>query len=326
MTSNRAPSGRNASGSGGTPSRRSTHQQLSHEPNRAIARASTRGGGGPARNPIVLYSAVAVVVAVVLIGAAWVLTQPKAVATDGVIPPGVTTPSGIPANGETLGKADAPVTVDLYSDFRCTGCFDFYIGSEPKLIGDFVQSGQVKIVYKNVLQIDAIDAQNGSKTTASLDTANAGMCAADQGKFWQYHDWVFANNDPQERPESFTKDRLIEIAKAAGVDNATFEDCVKSGKHNAEVQAEDKAKPSAVTGTPKVFVNGKLVSSAYGDNYVPTYDEIAFAINVALGKATPAPTITPTPSASASAAASATPAATASPTAAPSPSPSPSAS
>jgi protein-disulfide isomerase len=257
-----------------------------------------------------MISVVAVVIALVLVGAALLLTQPKSTAKDAPIAPGIVTPTDIPATGETLGWANAAVTMDLYSDFRCTACFDFYAGAEPKIIKDFVATGKLKIVYHNVLQIDTIVAQQGIKTTASRDAANAGLCAADDGKFWQYHDWLFANNDPQEQPEAYSIDKLIAIAKAAGLNTATFESCVRNGTHNAQVKAEDTAKPAAVTGTPTVYVQGKVVSN-------PTYDNIALAVNVALGLATPVPTATPTGAASAAPTATPTAAPTATPTAAP---------
>ena len=311
MTSSRTPSGRNPSGTGVPPTSRRTarQQQSGHEPSRALAKASTSGRGGRP-SPLVMISAVAVVIALVVVGAAFLLTQPKSTAKDAPIAPGVLTPTDIPATGETLGWANAAVTLDLYSDFRCTACFSFYAETEPKVFTDFVATGKLKVVYHNVLQIDTIVAQQGTKTTASRDAANAGLCAADEGKFWPYHDWLFANNDPQEQAAAYSIDKMIEIAKAAGLNTPTFEACVRNGTHNDQVKAEDAAKPSAVTGTPTVYVAGKVISS-------PTYDNIALAINVALGLATPVPTATPTGAASAAPTATPTAAATATPTATP---------
>jgi protein-disulfide isomerase len=282
---------------------------LANRQNRRDVRASGDVPSG-GLNPILIWTGVAVLVAVVVIVGAFIVTQPKSAGS--FTAPSVLTPSNVTANGRTLGSASAPVTLDLYSDFRCTGCGSFYTGQEPQLIANFVTTGKLKIVYRDYLEIDLIDAQQGIQTTASRDAANAGICAADQGKFWLYHDWLFANQDPNESPSAFTIDRLIGIAKAAGIDNPGFESCVQKGTHNAEVASEMTSTPATVMATPTIFVNGKQVTSAAGANYQASYAEIAAAINAALGaSASPSipsssspsasPSTTPTPSSGASA-------------------------
>jgi protein-disulfide isomerase len=299
MSSNRQP-GRSSKQPVPPTTRRSARQErlANRRSKRDLYRASTRGTSGG--NSILIWTGAAVAIAVVVIGAALLLTQNGSGTPTGTpIAPGIVTPSNIPQNGQTLGAANAPVTLDVYSDFRCSGCFSFYSGAEPKLIANFVAKGTVKLVYHDVLQIDRIATQQGFPTNASRDAANAAMCAADEGKFWTYHDWLFSNSDPNEQPEAFSIDRLIEIAKAAGIDNAAFESCVRNGQHNADVVAQDGARPSGVNATPTIFVNGTLVSSSLGSNYQPSYDEIVAAINAALAGASP--------SASASASTTATP-------------------
>jgi protein-disulfide isomerase len=283
------------------PTRRSARRERqAGRQNRRDVKAS---GYAPSRglNPILIWTVVAGLVAVVVIVAAFILTQPRSGA--GFTAPSVLTPSNITANGQTLGSPAAPVTLDLYSDFRCTGCGFFSQGQEPQLIANFVAAGKLKIVYHDYLEIDLIDAQQGIKTTASRDAANAGLCAADEGKFWLYHDWLFANQSPSEDPSAFTIDRLIGIAKAAGIDNPGFESCVQQGTHDGEVASEQTSTPASVTATPTIFINGKVVTSAAGANYQASYSEIAAAINAAIG-ALPGPTATPSSGASANPSAS----------------------
>lgn len=275
------------------PTRRSARQD------RLVARQKrrdSRGSGSSSssgRNPILIWTGVSVVAAIVVIVGAFLLTQANSPSSGSYLTPTVTTPTNIASNRQTLGPANAPVTLDLYSDFRCTGCAVFARSQEPQLVSNFVEAGKLKIVYHDFLTIDSIDASQGITTTASRDAANAGLCAADEGKFWTYHDWLFANQSPTEDPSAFTIDRLIGIAKAAGIDNAGFEACVRQGTHDSEVAAEQTSAPSGISATPTVFVNGKMVTSSAGPNYQPTYAEIAAAVNAALASATPSSSSSP---------------------------------
>jgi protein-disulfide isomerase len=238
-------------------------------------------------NQLVFWTGIAVIVGAVAIGAAVVLSRPQSYSASDFVSPSVSTPSTIPSNGHTLGQPNAPVTLVVYSDFRCTGCAAFYRGQEPQLIDNYVATGKLKILYQDYTLIDQIDASQGIQTSASLDAANAGLCAADENAFWKYHDWLFTNQSPTEDPSAFTVDRLIGIAKAAGIDDPTFEACVREGKHDSDVATEMSSAPSKINSTPTLFVNGKLVTSSLGGNYQPTYADIATVIDAAL--ATPSP-------------------------------------
>jgi protein-disulfide isomerase len=323
MTSNR-PSGRPTSGNGVPPtSRRSARQQrlASREANRSLSRASTRGTSGSNRS-FMLYTVGAVVAAVVIIGAALVLTQqPAAVKpfTGPIAPiPSVATPSGIPVDGRTLGQANAPHTMDMWEDFQCTACEAFTIDVEPQVVTNYVATGKLKLVFHDFLTIDAKKA--GS--TESLDAANAALCANDQGQFWPYHDWLFANQY-SENSGAFTKDRLKEIAQSAGIKDLTkFNSCVDGGTHNADVQTEQGQVQSSWQGTPTLIVDGGTPISFDG-----TYSSVSSVIDAALGvNASPSPGASGSASASANSSASPAAGSSAGPSASAAPSPSASAS
>jgi len=217
-----------------------------------------------------------VVVAAVVVAAAILVSQPSSGGTTSVQPPTVVTPTGIPANGRTLGQPNAPVTIDLYGDFRCSACFGFTTGgTESDLVTNYIATGKAKLVWHDLLSIDEL--RGG---TASRDAANAAWCAADQGKFWTMHDWLYANDQhPSEAASAFTSSRLSAIAKDAGLDMSKFQPCFDSGTHNADIAAEQSSTPSQAGGTPTVFVAGKFVGTA---SYVPTYQQISAAIDAAL--------------------------------------------
>jgi protein-disulfide isomerase len=306
MTQSR-PNGRpDAAGKSAPPtSRRSARQQrlANREANRALSRAGTSGSASGGAGTIMLWSVVAIVVGLIVIGGALYLTNQAASAPMGSpIPPHVVTPSGIAENGRTLGSADAKVTIDAWEDFRCTACFDFTMTTEPQLVDNYIKTGKVKFVFHDFLVID-------SKTpgaTESRDAANAALCASDQGKFWALHDWLFTNQSPREAPGAFTLDRLVAIGKDAGMDMTSFEPCVRNGTHLTEIASEQGTVPSDAGGTPSIYVNGKLMTDY-------SYATISAAIDAALNpSASPATSATPTSAATPTTAPTAAPTPTAS--------------
>jgi protein-disulfide isomerase len=87
--------------------------------------------------------------------------------------------------------------------------------------------------------------------------AEATECADDQGKFWEYHDLIFANQS------AIDVDSLKAYAEQLGLDTGTFNDCLDDGKRSSEVEKDSEdAQSYGVTGTPAFFINGRLVSGA----------------------------------------------------------------
>jgi protein-disulfide isomerase len=92
---------------------------------------------------------------------------------------------------------------------------------------------------------------------AARKAHEAARCAHAQGKFWAYHDALFANA-PQASPE-----QLKTSAQEVGLDVPAFEQCVTSGTYQALVQRDvEEGSRVGVTGTPAFFINGRLVSGA----------------------------------------------------------------
>lgn len=279
------------SGSAGnrqTDSRRHGSRPTGRRDERTLARAGTRASGGSGAGAILGWSAIFLVVAAVVVGAAIIISQNSGSSGSGsgtVTAPVVVTPSNIASEGRTLGNADAKVTVDFYGDFRCTACHEFTLTTEVNLVNDYMATGKAKLVWNDRLVIDDI-----RQETASLAAANAAFCAADQGKFWTMHDWLFANQASDESASAFSPSRLSEIGKQAGLDMTTYLPCLNSGTHDATISAASTAVSKTITGTPAIYVDGKFVGQV---GSIPSYDEIKAAIDAAL--AAPAPTATPVP-------------------------------
>ncbi len=228
-----------------------------------------------------------------------------------IVVPTVATPSDLPSDARTLGNANAPVTLDVWVDYRCPACQEFAVQTMPELISNYVRPGNLKIVYHDLLVVDA-----GTGGTESRDAADASRCAADQGKFWAYTDWLFANQSPTETSGWFTPERLTELANRAGLDATTFESCFAAGRHDDEIAAESAAGTAAgAIGAPAFFIDGAQFDPVGGSAGMSTYDYLAAVIDAKLGRSAPAASAIATPAASAAptAVASPTPAASAAP-------------
>jgi protein-disulfide isomerase len=144
------------------------------------------------------------------------------------------------------GGATAPVTIIEFSDFHCPFCKRVL----PTLAQLESQYGeQVKLVFRDY-PIDKLH-------PGARKAHEAARCADEQGKFWAYHDILFAHA-PKVRPE-----QLKAYAQEVGLDVAAFEQCLSSGKYQTAVQNDiDEGSRVGVTGTPAYFINGRLLSGA----------------------------------------------------------------
>jgi protein-disulfide isomerase len=178
-------------------------------------------------------------------------TVPGSHALPAPVAPGanVRTPDSVVTSGRTVGSSNAPHTLDIWVDFQCPACGEFNRDVEPQIMDNYVSTGKARVVFHDYIIIDQV--RGG---TESLDAANAAMCASDQGQFWKYHDWLFANQYG-EGSGAFSKTRLKAIARSAAiVDLNSFNSCVDGGSHNAEVSAEKL--PTGAIGTPTLVVDG----------------------------------------------------------------------
>ena len=179
------------------------------------------------------------------------------------------------AQGTAMGDPNAPVKIEVFEDFQCPACRDYTENIEPQIVQNDIATGKVYYVFRNYPFIDT-----NASTKESHQAANAAMCAADQNRFWDYHDMLFANWNG-ENNGSFTDNRLKAFAENLGLDMNKFNTCFSQNTHKAEIQADiNAATQYGVTGTPSVFVNGKEVAPGY----IPTYDQIQQAIAAAQGQ------------------------------------------
>lgn len=157
-------------------------------------------------------------------------------------------------DGQARGAQNAPVVMVLYSDFACPFCTLLARSVEPQL-ADLVSNGTLRIEWRDLAQI----------TPTSPLAAQAGVAAAKQGRFWEFHDAVYAAANPQDHPE-YTEDSLVAFAQKAGVaDIAQFRtDMASEETATAVTEAKDHAHSIGITGTPFMIV-GETFISGYKD-------------------------------------------------------------
>jgi protein-disulfide isomerase len=177
------------------------------------------------------------------------------------------------ADGRAFGNPNAPVKIDVYEDFQCPVCQRYSQEIEPQVINTYVASGQVYYVFRQFAFIDT-----GLATQESHQAANASMCAADQNRFWDYHDLVFANWNGENQGNLSDK-KLIAFADSLGLDMTKFNQCFKADRYKADIAADIQAGQAiGVTGTPSIAINGQILKPGS----VPSFDEIKQAVDAIL--------------------------------------------
>jgi protein-disulfide isomerase len=215
---------------------------------------------------------VAVVAAIALIGVANLLRGDDGNTTSN-------NPIDIPdhtaaANGTTLGNADAPVTIYEYSDFQCPYCRVAAAEVVPALDKEYLATGKAKFIFKVLAFIGQ----------ESRWAAEAALCARDQGKFWEYHNKLYEEQNGENKG-AFVVENLKRFALEIGLNEGDFNTCLDQEKYAAEIaDVASEAENRGVNSTPTFFVGQTQVDG--------TYEAISTAIEAAL--ATPTPEATPT--------------------------------
>ncbi|WP_167150189.1 thioredoxin domain-containing protein [Actinomyces sp. ZJ308] len=163
-----------------------------------------------------------------------------------------------PADAQAKGGVDAPVVMVIYSDFACPYCTQFAQNVEPEL-ADLVDQGTLRIEWRDLAQISP---------TSPL-AAQAGRAAARQGRFWEFHDAVYAAADPQGHPE-YTEDSLVAFARKAGVaDIERFRTDMNAPETvTAVTEATNHAHSIGITGTPFMIVGETFISGYNNADYM----------------------------------------------------------
>lgn len=213
-----------------------------------------------------------IIAGVIIAGAILLKGNMTPVRTSGGVP--ITTLAPVGKNDIVLGNPKAKVTVVLYGDFQCSFCgavsgqaddtaaIKYLKNLIPSWtpfvpgINEFVKNGNVQLVYRDFAVLG----------TESVRSAEAARCAGDQGKFWEYHDYLYGHQAGRDAG-TFSDPNLKSFAQILGLNSLTFDNCLDTNKY-AEAVAASKAEAisAGVEGTPKGFIlkNGKIVGTIEG--------------------------------------------------------------
>ncbi len=162
----------------------------------------------------------------------------------------------ISSEDKFLGNKNAKVTLVMYEDFQCPFCGKFDRESEQMVRNTYVADGRVKFVYRDFAFLGP----------ESIKAAEAARCAGDQGKFWEYHDYLFSHQNG-ENQGGFADPKLKSFAVGLGLNASIFDLCLDGNKYTKAVSDETTEGGSiGVRGTPKGFIlkNDKIVDTIDG--------------------------------------------------------------
>lgn len=146
------------------------------------------------------------------------------------------------------GNDNAKVAIVEFGDFRCPFCEKFFTDTESQVLKDYIDTGKVKFTFRNFQFLGP----------ASITAGNAAECANEQGKFWQYHDWLYKNQPSESDTSLYVSDKLTSAAGDLGLNTTQFKSCLDSTKYAKNVTDDQAAGTAAgVSGTPS-FIIGKV--------------------------------------------------------------------
>jgi protein-disulfide isomerase len=163
------------------------------------------------------------------------------------------------------GSATAPVTIDEYADFQCPACGQFARQTESQLVQTYIAEGMVKLVFHHFAFLGM----------ESNWAAEASECANDQGRFWDFHDRLYASQAGENRG-AFSRENLKKIGADLGLGTA-FAACVDSGRYAQTVRdATQAGTDRGVRATPTLFIGERKIEGA------ATFDQLKPIIDAAL--------------------------------------------
>jgi predicted secreted protein with PEFG-CTERM motif len=146
-----------------------------------------------------------------------------------------------------LGSSNAPITIIEFGDYQCPKCDGWFKNEEPTIKSNYIDTNKAKLYFVDFpfLGVD------------SPIAAQATYCAGDQGKYWEYHDYLYLHQGDIQSGWASTSN-LKSFATALGLDTTKFNSCLDSGKYADRVSHnKDIGSANGVQGTPTFFIAGQ---------------------------------------------------------------------
>lgn len=146
-----------------------------------------------------------------------------------------------------LGNKNAKVTIIEFADFRCPFCEQWFTNTLPQLTKDYIDTGKVKLAFRNFAFLG----------DPSVVAADAAECANDQGKFWDFYNYLYKNQPAETDTSMYNTATLTQAAVSLGMDGNSFSACLSNKTDDAKVTKDlSDGQAAGVNGTPTFFVNG----------------------------------------------------------------------
>ena len=150
-----------------------------------------------------------------------------------------------------LGDINAPITIIEFSDYECPFCARFYSNTLPQLKKEYIDTGKVRLIYRDFPLSFHQDAQKAAEATEIARELGG------EGKFWEMHDKIFENQ------QAIAIEDLLGYAEEIGLNKNKFEEILNSNKYQNEVQKDfQDGQKAGVQGTPTFFINGQILVGA----------------------------------------------------------------
>ena len=213
-----------------------------------------------------------VIAAIAVVGIAALTYAASHPANGAAASPIDTTLPPVQSQGYVMGSPSAPLEVTEFGDFECPQCGRFATLTEPDVRARLVNTGQIRFRYIDF----PLDIHKNT-----WNASRAAACADQQGRFWQMHDAIFANQDRWNGEATDNPDKVLkDIGKQIGLNTDQFDKCIDTKATQAKVQAHWKlAMDRHLDGTPTFIIGGQQIAA-----FLP-YDQFKQLVDDAIAKA-----------------------------------------
>lgn len=181
------------------------------------------------------------IIAIIVIGI--VIAVSMGGSEEGVSRLSVDTSKGSP----TLGSDSAQVTIIEFGDYQCPFCKKWNLETKPLIEKNYIDTDKARLIYVDfpIIGTDSIKAHAGS------------YCAAEQSLYWQYHDFLYANQGRENSGWASANNLKTLVSGISGLDQDLFSQCIDSGKYEDRVKENKNiATKSGARSTPGFIVVG----------------------------------------------------------------------
>ena len=188
-------------------------------------------------------------IAVIIFGAENVLDEPQQLIETQLIEeevkqPQITIETFFDNASPILGNANAPIALIEFGDYQCHFCNVYFQDTEHKIVENFVDTGKVKIIFKDFTIIGP----------DSVSAAHFAHCAGEQEKFWEYHNILYANWAGENNGWA-SNDNLLKFANEIGLDMNELKNCNNENRYRSLIESSNSdAQLLGLTGTPAFFI------------------------------------------------------------------------